>query len=221
MKIYKKTIYVVMPITIIFLFLTIVFSILQSKNTTCVLYVTLANICICILTSGLLICVQSFIGFYVARKEAILSFYKEVMILEKNIINYPYQNTGFILAQNGLKDIQTIISGFYDRFKWAYMMIDVSNKKNKVISSVILLYEIYGFQIKEFLKLEALIKKALEYLEIPEAELLSQGRDIPKETKIHNINLQNQMSAIEAAFNDAENNKKRNECLDVIEEYLF
>ncbi len=86
MRLYKKTICLVLPITVAFLILTITFSVLQSNNPANTLFAILANICICILTSGILICIQSTIGFYVARKESVLLFYKETMILEKRLL---------------------------------------------------------------------------------------------------------------------------------------
>lgn len=139
----------------------------------------------------------------------------------KKIIDYPYQNIGFIRVQNGLNDIQNVLDYFYNEFKWAYMMIDTSNTKNKIISSVISLYRIYDIQIEEFSKMENFIKGSLEYLEIPEQELIAQGKDVSQETETYNKNLKGQMDAIVKAFNNEENNQKRKKCLDTIEEYLF
>lgn len=221
MRLHKKTLKILVPITMLFLMLTIAFSFLQFKFSNVLAYSIINNICICILTSGLLICVQSIIAFYIDRKEAVLLFYKETIMFEKKLCDYPYINNGFSLAKGGLLEVLKMTEGFSDKLKWSYMQIDTSNKKSRIINALISLFSIYQIQICEFVKMEKLLKQALEFIGIPESELINQGVDINKETAMHNEKLQAQEKEIEKAFNDVDNNKRRNNNLDVIEEFLF
>ena len=185
------------------------------------LWSILNNIMICISTGCVIGCIQSFVGYANEKRMSILTFYKEAMMLEDAIINYPYMRSGFTAPDVGIKDIRKITLRFMDNFKFAWMSIYLGKSPDHVLKSVELLYSLYCDQIKPFRKMENALIEALRDMDISGSELIAEGIDIPLETAKINETLQSIVREIKEAYNKQESQKGRTANYLLIEKYLF
>lgn len=206
------------PIAII----TIIFSYLQIKYKDVAAYAILNNVFICVLTGGIVAFFQAIIGYENSKHDCILSFYKDVIMVEDKINHYPYNRLGFIEAQNGLKDVAEITSLFDGGATYSYLQIDFGGKSNEVLNAVKKLYSSYNKHIKVYRELDSDLCDALSFLSASEEELITKGiKDIPEENRKINLKLQEKAEEICTIYNDEQDRKIRNEAYAVLEQYLF
>lgn len=152
---------------------------------------------------------------------SVLTFYKEAIMLEDAIINYPYMRSGFISSDVGIKDIREINHRFMDSFKYAWQSIYLGKSPDHVLKAVESLYYSYCDQIKPFRKMEDALTEALRYMDKSDPELIAEGIDIPLETTKMNVKLQSIEHEIEEVYNNQESQEKRTANYLMIEAYLF
>ena len=208
-------------ITSIFLALVILTTILCLVSNGNTLWSILNNMMICIATGCVIGCIQAFVGYANEKRMSILTFYKEAMMLEDAIINYPYMRSGFKSPDVGIKDIRKITLRFMDSFKFAWMSIYLGKSPDNVLKSVELLYYLYCDQIRPFRKMENALIEALRYMDKSDSELIAEGIDIPLETAKINDTLQSIEHEVEEAYNKQESQKERTANYLLIEKYLF
>jgi hypothetical protein len=176
---------------------------------------------ICIATGCVIGCIQAFIGYANEKRMSVLTFYKEAIMLEDAIINYPYMRSGFISSDVGIKDIRKINYRFMDSFKYAWQSIYLGKSPDHVLKSVESLYYSYCDQIKPFRKMEDALTEALRYMDKSDSELIAEGINIPLKTAKINEKLQSIEHEIEEAYNKQESQEKRTANYLLIEAYLF
>lgn len=208
-------------IAIVALLLSLVVSIYYIKNSTIVIWGILDNIMICVLTGCIIGYLQSIIGYASEKHTSIAYFYKEAIILEDIIINYPFMRLGFIRSDEGLKDVRMITHQYLNGFKFAVQCVFFDSKPDKILTSVLELSQLYESQIKIFRQMEDLLSEAIRFSDLSDAELLSEGIDITKATESMNKRLQAMEHVIERVYNDKKEQEKRTQCYEVIEMYLF
>ena len=200
---------------------SLIVAILYFNNSEVAIWSILNNLIICIFTGCVIGCIQSFIGYANEKYMAVLSFYKEAIMLERSIINHPFMRSGFINPREGLQDIQVLIGRFYDDFKFSYLCLFIGNNRDKVLAATSSLFELYETQIKTFKDMENALCDSLRYLDKSHDELIQEGIDIPTETDKINFQLQSLEKEIEKAYNDSDSQEKRTRNYEIIEKYLF
>ena len=91
-------------ISIIVLLITVaILSYLQANYIDNAWYAIFNNIAICILTGGLVALFQSIIGYRNAKRDSLLVYYKDLILLEYKIVHYQYEAIGFVDAPKGQK----------------------------------------------------------------------------------------------------------------------
>lgn len=208
-------------ITLVSFIASILVAIFYFKNKDSVVWNILNNVTICIATGCIIGCIQSFIGYANEKYMAIINFYKEAIMLEDAIINYPFMRSGFIESSDGLKDIRIITHRFYDSFKFSYQCVFIGRSQNKILIAVDLLYKSYENQIKPFRDMENALCDSLRYLDKSNDELIHEGINIPAETDRINLQLQSLEREIEKMYNERESQELRIKNYEIIEEYLF
>lgn len=181
----------------------------------------LNNIMICISTGCIIGCIQSFVGYANEKYMAVLNFYKEAIMLEDAIINYPFMRSGFIKSDEGLKDIRVIIHRYLDSFKFSSQCVFIGKHPDEVLKAANSLYISYGEQIKPFREMDDAIIDSLRFMDKSDSELISEGIDIQSETERINTQLQSLEHKIELAYNARLQQEQRIKNYEVLEAYLF
>lgn len=207
--------------TIVLLLISIAVSYLYLQYQENVIWSIVNNVMICVFTSCIIACIQSFIGYASEKHAAILSFYKEAILLEDTIINYPFMRSGFVKADEGLKDVRVITHQFMDRFKFASQCIYIGGNPDKILKAVVNLSNLYSQQIKVFREMEIALTEAIRFNDKSDEELLAEGVNILQKTQSINNRLQSLERAIEQAYNATDEQNKRTKCYKTIEAYLF
>ena len=202
-------------ITIISAIATIVCSYFQLNNPNIVALQIINNIVICLLSGCLLIFIQSVISYNYTKRESILCFYKNIMILEKLIHDHSVIGRGFNLAKQGYQDILTITRFFEDAFKMSYMEIDSSNQKNLEIQSVKQMFQVYN----KYREMEKHLGQAINFAEQSDEELA--GIDIKSETQKYNLILSKQIKEIAEEFGNEDKIETIKTNKNLIVKYLF
>ena len=206
------------PIAII----TIIFSYLQIIYKDIAVYAILNNVFICILTGGIVTFIQAVIGYRNSKRDIILAFYKDLMVIEYKIGHYPYNRIGFKNAIDALPDVMNIILTFSSNVTFSYTQIVFSEKNNSVLDVVKSLYKIYGKQVKAFQDLDDELCEAIRFIDASEEDLLKEGiTDVRSENIRVNNKLQAKAEIIRDLYNSEEDRKARDEGFAILEQYLF
>lgn len=206
---------------IVSLIASIITSILYFKFSKNVLYSIINNISICIFTGCIIGLIQAIIGYINSKRNALLSFYKECIMLEKEIIRHPYMHSGFVKIDDGYKDIQLILDRFNDNYKIAWMEIYSTKHSGKVIIAAKQLYSQYCQHILPYRHMEDALCEAIRFNEQSDELLLSKGIDIDAKTNEIQKNIDQCELNIQKQYNDDNEQKKRSHNYEVIENYLF
>lgn len=211
MRYYKQlVIYVGISSTLLAL-ITAILTAEQGTNANNTWVAILNNIFICFLTGGIILFLQAVIGYKNAKRECLLTYYKDLILLEDKIIHYPFNRVGFIKASEGLKDIRDITTLFDSGAKFTYMQIDFSGKQDKVLEAAQTLFKSYAKHIKAYREFDSDICDALR-----DAETSSSA-----EIQQINQKLQDKVKEIESLFNDREEQEIRLAAYGTLEKYLF
>jgi hypothetical protein len=194
----------------VLILITAILTGIQVNNPNNTLVAILNNIIICFLTGGIILFFQAIIGYKNAKRECLLAYYKDLILLEDKIIHYPFNRIGFIEASKGLKDIRDITALFDAGAKFTYMQIDFGERKDCVLEAAQTLFKSYAKHIKAYKEFDSDICDALR-----EAETSS-----PEIEQI-NKKLQDKEKEIESLFNDREEQKIRVAAYKTLENYLF
>lgn len=211
MRYYKQLVIHVGISSAVLILITAILTGIQVNNSNNTLVSILNNIIICFLTGGIILFFQAIIGYKNAKRECLLAYYKDLILLEDKIIHYPFSGIGFIEASKGLKDIRDITTLFDAGAKFTYMQIDFGERKDCVLEAAQMLFKSYAKHIKAYKEFDSDICDALR-----DAETSSQ-------TEIEQINkkLQDKAKEIESIFNDREEQKIRVAAYETLENYLF
>lgn len=209
-------------ISVLFLIITIIFSVLQVNYQEKAIYAIINNVSICILTGCLIALIQFIIGYHNSKHNNLLIYYKDLIMLEKKIIFYPYSQVGFIDAVSGLKDVQEILNFYDSNVKLSYLQIDFDGQCDDALNAARELFDLYKKQIKTFKDMEGALCDGIRFMEKSDEDLFNDGiTDIPKASQEMNAILQSKEKEIEFAYNDVNEQKKRNEAYVKLEKYLF
>lgn len=200
---------------------TIAFTWLQMKYPVEPLFAVINNISICVLTGGIISIVQSILAFHNTKKESILEFYRQAIVLENNIAYYPYMRAAFVKFEEGLSDVQSIMNQFNREFLSAYHRIDKTRKRDEITQVVITLFGSYREQMLVFKKMEKSIIEAIRFSDMTDEKLISQEIDIKLETLRHNDILFKNLEEIKNQYNDENIQKIDCECFDKLEMYIY
>lgn len=207
---------------IVLLIAVAILSYLQANYIDNAWYAIFNNIAICILTGGLVALFQSIIGYRNAKRDSLLVYYKDIILLEDKIVHYQYEAIGFVDASKGQKVVQDIITLYLSTVKLSYMQIDMKNNKDKELLAAQNLYNLYNKQIKEFSNFESELCEAIKYMEKTDAELYSEGiQNIALETAKINHKLQSISEKIVDTYNDETDQHQRSNSFKILEQYLF
>lgn len=211
MRYYKRLIIYVGISSAVLILITTILTWVQVNNSNNTLVAILNNIIICFLTGGIILFFQAIIGFKNAKRECLLAYYKDLILLEDKIIHYPFSRIGFIESSKGLKDIRDITTLFDAGAKFTYMQIDFGKRRDCVLKAAQTLFKSYAKHIKVYREFDSDICDALR-----DAGTCNQ-------TEIEQINkkLQDKEKEIESIFNDKEEQKIRVTAYETLENYLF
>lgn len=208
-------------LSILFVFISILFSYLQFIYSTNVLFSILNNISICILTGAIITMCQACIGYGTAKRESLLLFYKNAIILEKKIYDHSVKGRGFSIAKKGFLEINEITSYFNDEFKFSFELIYKVKSTEKEILASIAIYKVYLGIYKKYYAMEQALGEAINYMELSDEDINIAGLNEAIETKKHNDILANKMNEIIEELGNSEQRKILNENYKVLESYLF
>lgn len=209
-------------ISALFLALTIVFSALQVIYPKKMIYAIINNISICILTGCLIALIQFIIGYHNSKRDSLLIYYKNLIMLENKIIHYPYIRSGFIDAQTGLKDVRVILDFYSSDVKLSYMQIDFGGCYDKTLNAAKELFALYEKQITVFKRFEDALCDGIRFMDKSDEDLINEGiLDIKEATQNMNAYLQSKEKDIENAYNDEIEQNARNQSYQKLEKYLF
>lgn len=211
MRYYKQLVIYVGISSAVLILITAILTKIQVNNSDNTLLAILNNIVICFLTGGVILFFQAIIGYKNTKRETLLAYYKDLILLEDKIIHYPFNRIGFIRAEEGLKDIRDITTLFNAGAQFTYMQIDFGRKKDCVLEAAQTLYKSYAKHIKAYREFDSDICDALR-----EAETCSQN-----EIEKINKKLQDKEKEISSIFNDREEQKIRVAAYEILENYLF
>lgn len=207
--------------TVISLAFTIFFSYLQVKSPAATCYSIYNNIIICILTGCTITLIQAFIGYGNAKREAVLKFYKNTLILEKMIYDHSVLGRGFSFAKKGYSEIIQISKYFNDELKLSYVQIYRENKKDSQIQAITIIFNIYHELYLKYQTMESTLGAAVNFIEMSNEEIKKAGLDEKAETQKYNSVLAEKMQNIIEELSDEKKRKSLNENNKIIELYLF
>lgn len=72
------------------------------------------------------------LGYRNAKRDSLLVYYKDLILLEDKIVHYQYEAIGFVDAPKGQKVVQDIITLYLSTVKLSYMQIDMKNNKGNL-----------------------------------------------------------------------------------------
>lgn len=161
MRYYKQLVIHVGISSAVLILITAILTGIQVNNSNNTLVSILNNIIICFLTGGIILFFQAIIGYKNAKRECLLAYYKDLILLEDKIIHYPFSGIGFIEASKGLKDIRDITTLFDAGAKFTYMQIDFGERKDCVLEAAQMLFKSYAKHIKAYKEFDSDICDAL------------------------------------------------------------
>lgn len=206
----------------IFLVITIVFSFLQDKYPNEIVFAITNNISICILTGCLIALIQFIVGYHNSKHSCLLVYYRDLIMIEKKIIHYPFMHSGFVNVQTGLKDVKEILDFYSYNVRLSYLQIDFDGYCDKTLSAAKELFTLYEKQIAVFKRFEDALCEGIRFMDKSNEDLINDGvTDIQKATQEMNALLQSKVKDVENAYNDEIEQGKRNSAYKELEKYLF
>lgn len=209
-------------ISALFLIFTVLFSVFQVKYQDESIYSILNNISICILTGCLIALIQFVVGYHNSKRDTLLVYYKDLILLEKKIIHYPFMRVGFIDAISGLKDVKEILDFYSSNVRLSYSQIDFDGYCDESLNAARELFVLYEKQMIAFKKFEDALCEGIRFMDKSDEDLINDGvTDIQKATQEMNAFLQSKEKDVKNAYNDAIEQDKRNKSYRKLEKYLF
>lgn len=206
----------------IFLAITIAFSFLQVKYENEIVFAIANNISICILTGCLIALLQFIVGYHNSKHSCLLVYYRDLVMIEKKIIHYPFMHLGFVNAQTGLKDVKEILDFYSYNVRLSYLQIDFDGYCDKTLSAAKELFTLYEKQIAVFKRFEDALCEGIRFMGKSDEDLINDGvTDIKKATQEMNAFLQSKEKDVENAYNDVIERGKRNSAYQELEKFLF
>lgn len=211
MRYYKQLVIYVGISSAVLILITAILTAIQVNNTSNTLISIINNIIICFLTGEIILFFQAIIGYKNVKRECLLAYYKDLILLEDKIIHYPFNETGFVEASKGLKDIREIIALFDAGAKFTYMQIDFGERKDVVLEAAQTLFKSYAKHIDAYREFDSDICDALR------------KNELSSQIEIEQINkkLQDKEKEIESLYNSREDQKIRDAAYKKLENYLF
>ena len=216
-RLFKVFLIISALLLISYMFIGVIF--LKNSQNSC--YSLIINTIISLFTGSVIVCTQSCIGYFDKKRYAILNFYKETCLLEEAINTYPYEQTGFIAPDNGLKDIRKIVIRMFDSFKMAYSNVYVGKNPDKTLSAVKDLFNVYSEQIKPYQEFKNILLKAIEFKSKSNDELVLDEINIKDENDRLNDELRKGQEKIISSFNDKAILERIHKDNSEIEKYLY
>ena len=209
-------------ISIAFFLITVIFSYLQVTNIDKTVYAILNNLSICILTGCLIALLQFGIGYHNAKYSDLLSYYKDLILLEEKIAFYPFQHSGFVDSVSGLKEIREILNFYSSSVQSSYRQIDFDGRCDQALNAAKELHVLYRNQMKPFFDFRDALCDGVSFMRKSDEDLLREGiTDISEATEKMNSMLQSKENAVAELYNDKKEHEKRNAAYKILEEYLF
>lgn len=218
----KKYICTFSIITAIFLLVVIRLSIEQIKAPTNAGIVVINNITICILTGCIVALIQSIVGYANAKHDALLTFYKDALALDNEIIYYASTTFGFSRADEVIERVHHIITFFDFELKTSYMdLFFAESKWDNEINAAKEIFRSFQSEVDIYRKFEAQLSDDIAFMKASEEELCQQNIDIQQKNIELNNKTREAANRIVSAYNNNSTLAVRKHSFKIIEAYLF